>query len=142
MTRPAFLPRFTLFFLIAATVNVSTGTAASVEDPVIYTDNQTAASTIQDRDPSYRPVYLVYADKQRTADEARKLVDDLGLTKHVQEYKTRVFVVAPSNGDAYDAVSDLAAYHNFLKSHRSSNLKIVAIGAGATFVNNVLSKEA
>ncbi len=117
-------------------------TAASIEDPVIYSDNQTAASTIHDRDPGYRPVYLVYADKQRTEAEAKSLVDDLGLTRHVQEYKTRVYVVGPANGNAYDDIADLTAYQNFLRTHRGSNLKIIAIGAGATFVNNVISKHA
>lgn len=117
--------------------------AVSVEDPVLYqSDNLAATSTIQDRDPGYRPVYLVYADTQGTADEAKKLVDDLGMTKYIQDYKTRVYVLGPSNGSAYDDAADLTAYQNFLKSHRSSNLKIVAVGAGATFVNNVISKHA
>ncbi len=128
--------------LIFAALGVFTAAAASVDDPVIYSYDRSAGSTIQDRDPGYRPLYLVYADKQRSADEAKKLVDDLGLTQHVEAYKTRVFVVGPSNGTAYDDAADLTAYQNFLKSHRSSNLKIVAVGAGATFVNNVVSKHA
>ena len=132
----------TMLLLISFALGGFTAAAASVDDPVIYSDTQTAGSTIQDRDPGYRPVYLVYADKQRSADEAKKLVDDLGLAQHVQEYKTRVFVVGPSNGNTYDDTADFTAYQNFLKSHRSSNLKIVAIGAGATFVNNVISKHA
>ncbi|MEO8076472.1 MAG: hypothetical protein ABI818_09110, partial [Acidobacteriota bacterium] len=105
-------------------------------------DDKTSASTIQDRDPGYRPTYLVYADTQRTADEGRKLVDDLGLPAHLQEYKTRVYVVRPINGAAYDATADLTEYQNFLRTHRSSNLKIIAVGAGATFVNNVIAKHA
>ena len=130
-----------LFILVSAALAASV-LAASVDDPVIYSENRTAESTIQDRDPGYKPMYLVYADKQRTADEAKKLVEDLGLAKHVAEYKTRVFVVGPSNGTAYDDTTDFTAYQNFLKTHRSSNLKIIAVGAGATFVNNVISKHA
>jgi poly(3-hydroxybutyrate) depolymerase len=143
MTYPnLFRRRLAMLILIAAALGVSTAAAASVDDPVIYSYDRTSASTIQDRDPGYRPVYLVYADKQRSADEAKKLADDLGLTQHVQNYKTRVFVVGPSNGNAYDDVADLTAYQNFLRAHRSSNLKIIAVGAGATFVNNVISKHA
>src|SRR5579862_4933882 len=60
--------------LICGALTISTAAAASIDNPVIYTDDQTAASTIQDRDPGYKPLYLVYADKQRTAEEAKKLV--------------------------------------------------------------------
>ncbi len=116
--------------------------AGSVENPVIYSEDHTAASTIQDRDPGYRPMYLVYTDNQATADQARALIASLGLSPHLMEYKTRAFVVGPVNGTAYDDSADLTAYQNFLKSHRSSNLKIIAVGAGATFVNNVISKHA
>ena len=87
-------------------------------------------------------MYLVFADQQRTAEAAKKLVDDLGLTAHAQEYRTRVFVMAPANGNAYDSVTDLNAYRDFLRARRSSNLKIVALGAGATFVNEVIARQA
>lgn len=129
-----------VLILVSAALGVST--AAPVDNPVIYSDDRTSTSTIQDRDPGYRPTYLVYADRQLSADEAKKLVDDLGLTQHVQEYKTRLFVVGPSNGTTYDDAADLTAYQNFLRSHRSSNLKIIAVGEGATFVNNVIAKHA
>ena len=147
MPAPTLLRRNPVAFtLISAAPGVVFGipiaAAASVDDPVIYSENRTSESTIQDRDPGYKPMYLVYADKERTADEAKKLVDDLGLTRHVQDYKTRVFVVGPSNGNTYDDAADLTAYQNFLKTHRSSNLKIVAVGAGSTFVNSLISKHA
>ncbi len=135
MTFPA------IIILLSASV-AAVAAVPSVEDPVIYSENRTSESTIHDRDPGYKPMYLVYVDKERTADEAKKLVDEFGLSRHVQDYKTRVFVVGPSNGNAYDDKADFTAYQNFLESHRSSNLKIVAVGAGATFVNNVISKHA
>ncbi|HVW10674.1 MAG TPA: hypothetical protein VHC90_18930 [Bryobacteraceae bacterium] len=116
--------------------------AASIDDPVIYSEDHTAASTIQDRDPGYRPMYLIYTDNQSTPDQARALLESLGLPPHLLEYKTRAFVVGPVNGTAYDEAADFTAYQNFLKSHRSSNLKILAVGAGATFVNNVIAKHA
>jgi poly(3-hydroxybutyrate) depolymerase len=131
-----------MLIVISVALAVSTAAAVSVDDPVIFSLDRSAGSTIHDRDPGYRPLYLVYADTQRTAEEAKKLVDDLGMTQNLDAYKTRVFVVGPSNGTAYDDTADLTAYQNFLKSHRSSNLKIVAVGAGATFVNNVISKHA
>jgi hypothetical protein len=143
MTYPSFFRRCPAALIpIFAALTLSTAAGASVDNPVIYSDDQSAGSTIQDRDPGYRPLYLVYADTERTADEAKKLVDDLGLPKHLAEYKTRVYVVGPRNGNAYEDTADLTAYQNFLKTHRSSNLKIIAVGAGATFVNNVVAKHA
>jgi hypothetical protein len=121
---------------------LSLAASASAEDPVIYSEDLRSASTIQDRDPSYTPTYIVYADRQRTQEDAKKLVQDLGMAEHLRQYKARVFVVGPANGDAYDPVADLAAFQNLLRTKRSSNLKIIGIGAGATFVNNVLAEHA
>ena len=59
------------------------------------------SSTFRDRGTSYAPTYLIYADKQRTADEAKQLIDDLGMAPHLDEYKARAFVVGPTNGTAY-----------------------------------------
>ena len=65
---------------------------------MIYTDNRATSSTFRDRGTSYAPTYLIYADKQRTADDAKQLIDDLGLPAHLDEYKARAFVVGPSDG--------------------------------------------
>jgi poly(3-hydroxybutyrate) depolymerase len=127
-------------FVITLALSVSAIIAA--ENPILYSDDQTAGSTIQDRDPGYKPTYLVYADTQRTAEEAKALVDSLGLSQHIVDNKTRLYVVGPADGKAYDDTVDFTAYQNFISSHRSSNFKIVAIGAGATFVNNVIAKHA
>ncbi len=127
---------------LAAVVGLSTAPRAAVDNPIIFSDDRASASTIQDRDPGYRPTYLIYADSQRTADDGRMLVESLGLPAHLQEYKTRVYVLRPANGATYDAAADLAEYQNFLRTHRSSNMKIIAVGAGATFVNNVIAKHA
>jgi hypothetical protein len=108
-------------------------------DPVFYTETRTAASTFRDRGGSYAPTYLIYADKQRTPEEGQALVDELGMLPHLDEYKARAFVAGPVNGLGYDPVADLGAFKNFLRTRRSSNLKLVGIGAGATFINNVLS---
>lgn len=115
--------------------------SVAAQDPVIYTDNRTTSSTFRDRGPSYAPTYLIYVDKQRTGDDAKQLIDDLGLPAHLDEYKARAFVVGPSNGTAYRP-ADLTAFQNLLRTRRSSNLKVIGVGAGATFVNNVISKYA
>jgi len=114
---------------------------AAAQDPVVYTDNRGTTSTFRDRGTSYAPTYLVYADKQRSVTEAKQLIDDLGMARHLDDYEARAFVVVPVNGHAYGP-ADLTAFQDLLRTRRSSNLKIIGIGAGATFVNNVISKYA
>lgn len=123
-------------------VLLSASMGARADAPILYSEDHTSESTIQDRDPGYRPTYLVYVDTQRTREDAGTLVESLGLRQHLLAYKTRVFVLGPANGQRYDAAADLAAYQEFLRTHRSSNLKIIGIGAGATFVNSVVAKHA
>ena len=115
---------------------------ASGPDPILYTETRTTPSTFRDRGTSYAPTYLIYADTQRSPDEAKRLIDDLGILAHLDEYKARAFVVGPVNGKAYDSAADLAAFQNLLRTRRSSNLKIIGVGSGATFVNSVISKYA
>ena len=118
------------------------GNSASGPDPVLYTETRTTPSTYRDRGPSYAPTYLIYADKQRTPEEGRTLIDELGMLAHLDEYKARAFVVGPLNPAGYDRVADLEAFKNLLRTRRSSNLKIVGVGAGATFVNDVIANYA
>ena len=115
--------------------------SVAAQDPVIYTDNRATSSTFRDRGPSYAPTYLIYGDQQRTADDAKKLIDELGMAAHLDEYKARAFVVGPSDGATYGP-ADLTAFQDLLRTRRSANLKVIGVGAGATFVNNVISKYA
>jgi poly(3-hydroxybutyrate) depolymerase len=133
-----------LFIMALGLSAVALGqSAAAVQDQTtLYTETRTSPSTYRDRGSSYAPTYLIYADTQRSADEAKKLIDDLGMVPHLDEYKARAFVVGPINHTAYDPAADLAAFQNLLRTRRSSNLKIIGVGAGATFVNNVISKYA
>jgi poly(3-hydroxybutyrate) depolymerase len=113
----------------------------AAQDPVLYTDNRATSSTFRDRGTSYAPTYLIYGDKQRTSDEAKQLIAALGMSAHLDEFKARAFVVGPSNGTTYGP-ADLTAFQDLLRTRRSSNLKVIGVGAGATFVNNVISKYA
>jgi poly(3-hydroxybutyrate) depolymerase len=123
-------------------IAIATGTESQqAAEPILYTEARTTPSTIRDRGPSYAPTYLIYADKQRTADESRQLVDALGMLPNLDEYKARAFVVGPVDNAAYGP-GDLAAFQSLLRTHRSSNLKIIGIGAGATFVNTVIAPHA
>jgi hypothetical protein len=63
--------------ILLSTVFVGASITAA-QDPVIYTDDRTTSTTFRDRGTSYAPTYLIYVDKQRTADDAKQLIDDLG----------------------------------------------------------------
>ena len=97
---------------------------AAFQDSVVYTEARTSASTYRDRGPSYAPTYIIYPDRPRSPDEARALIDELGMLKHIDEYKARALVVGPANGSTYDQAKDLEAFKDVLRSRRSSNLKI------------------
>ena len=115
---------------------------AALQDPVVYTEARASASTFRDRGTSYAPTYVIYADRPRSGDEARALIDELGMLEHLDEYKARAFVVGPINGSRYDAANDLKRSRSFSAAvdHRTS--KMIGIGAGATFVNSVVAKYA
>jgi hypothetical protein len=61
---------------------------------------------------------------------------------HLDEHKARAFVVGPVSAAGYDRVADLDALKSLLRTRRSSNLKIIGVGSGATFVNDVISRYA
>src|SRR5438046_906173 len=111
--------RRTIRVLIAITFGLSAATGASIDNPVLYTEDRSGGATIQDRDPMYVPTYLVYADKALSEDEARILIGDLGMTKHLEEYKARAYVIGPVNGAAYDSRDDFAAFQNLLRTRRA-----------------------
>jgi len=71
--------------ILLSTILVCASEVAA-QEPVIYTDNRAPSSTFRDRGPSYAPTYLIYVDKQRNADQAKQLVEDVGLAPHLDEY--------------------------------------------------------
>jgi len=136
---PYFFARGTLITVIGIVFGLPVVALQDPVVPVLYTDNRSATSTFRDRGPSYAPTYFIYVDRQRTADEAKQLIDALGMSAHLDAYKARAFVVGPASGTTYGP-ADLVAFQNLLRTRRSSNLKIIGVGAGATFVNNVIAK--
>lgn len=85
-------------------------------------------------------VYLVYPDSKCSLDQAQELVDELGLSKgDIYNYMSSVLVANPV-GEKYNADKDVENYEkifNALFIH--TNLKIIAIGNGATFVNTCIA---
>ena len=88
------------------------------------------------------PVFFVYPDGRLDKAGAEKLVEDLGMADAAKGNHWSVFVVNPV-GEKYEAGKDFEAFKQlFNAQYTVTNLKVVGIGAGATFVNQVLAKDA
>lgn len=88
------------------------------------------------------PMFMIYPDTPLDNEQANQLVNDLGLEDLVKTYSGSVGVINPV-GNAYNNAVDFEAYKAFINRMRSiSNLKIIGIGNGATFVNDVVSRNA
>lgn len=129
----------------AATTELEPVAVPGVGTEVWLFDEQ-AAYDFTKREPTIAPRYLVYPDEAVDAAEAAELIDELGLATHLTEYATRAWVINPVNGVNYDAEADLESYFSLLSelprqaTWQHTNMKVIGIGEGATFVNNVISQ--
>lgn len=90
----------------------------------------------------FTPLYLIYPDQPCDEQQSMSLVKELGIDKQLDEFSVAVGVVNPL-GKAYDPVKDFEAYRDLIDSLRViSNLKVIGIGQGATFVNQVVANHA
>ena len=87
------------------------------------------------------PVWWIFPDGPCDVSQAEALVDELGLNGPLKDYVgMMVAVTGPVNGKEYDKEKDFAAYEAlFNKIRVFTNLKVVGIGSGATFVNEVIA---
>ena len=86
------------------------------------------------------PSWFIYPDKPCTREEAEALVDEMGLNDALKPYCFIVAVLGPADGKAYDKEKDRALYEQLINRLRvHTNLKVVGIGSGATFVNEVIA---
>jgi len=105
----------------------------------IYRDT---TQNIDARSSMNAPMFMIYPDKPLNEEEANALIHDIEIDKLVSQYVGSVGILNPV-GKAYDNEKDLEAYKAFFNRMRSiSNLKIIGIGNGATFVNDVISQNA
>ena len=88
-----------------------------------------------------QPVWFIWADGPCTAEEAETLVDRMGLNSTLKDYVGMMVVVfSPVNGKDYSAKEDFQVYKSFFERIRVfTNLKVVGIGKGATFVNQCIA---
>ena len=93
------------------------------------------------RFPHMQPVWFIWADGPCTAGEAETLVDRMGLNSTLKDYVGMMVVVfSPVNGKDYSKKEDFEAYKTLFEKIRVfTNLKVVGIGKGATFVNECIA---
>ena len=105
----------------------------------VHTDT---VKNIHGRFSPYSPYFVVYPDKPCSLQEADSLVRALGLDSYLGRYSGSVCVVNPV-GKTYDNQSDLSAFEALVnKLSVISNLKVIGIGRGATFVNESVATHA
>ena len=88
------------------------------------------------------PTYLIYPDTKLTREGADALVSQTGITDITGEFGGTVMVVAPK-GAKWSETEDFEAFKNIIENMGAiSNLKVIAIGEGATFVNKAVAPHA
>ena len=108
---------------------------------VVYT-HRTMVPGVETRSFNMSPVYFVYPDSPLDKAGAEKLVEELGMSGPMAGHHWSVFVINPIGGK-YDAAKDLEAFKQlFNAQYTVTNLKVIGIGEGATFVNQTLAPEA
>ena len=90
----------------------------------------------------FTPFYLVYPDKKVDESQALDPIKELGIDQQLKQFGISFGVVNPV-GDTYNNDVDLKAFQTMVDSLRTfANLKIIGIGNGATFVNQVIANNA
>lgn len=137
--------------LVGCGTTTTSSTDASGSDTSASTDDSTSAPKLpmtvysyagESRDFTFAhsnivaPAYYVYAG-EKTQAEADQLVSDLGLQENIDAWGGTATVINPI-ADAYgpddnDALKALIAI-------AATNVKVIGIEEGATFVNNVVSQ--
>jgi len=93
------------------------------------------------RSYNFTPLFLVYPDARVDEAAAGALLAELGIQPTLDDNYGVAMVVNPV-GAKYDAQADFDAFVALYDRLRSGNLKVIGIGAGATFVNQVLAPKA
>jgi dienelactone hydrolase len=86
----------------------------------------------------YGPVFYIFPDGRLDAASAKKLAQRLGLPDILRQFGGRIMLVNPTSDKWQER--DLTAFRQLLSRGSSpTNIKIVGLGSGATFVNNYIA---
>ena len=141
------MKRILLLALITASLSAAAQPGPAPVPNVIHT--QRATITIQYGGPTraegrsynFTPVFFIYPDGKLDQAGARKLLADMGIQPLLDANYGTAMVINPS-GDKYTE-EDFGVFEQLFNLFRGpGNLKVVGLGAGATFVNQVIAPRA
>ena len=111
---------------------------ARANSPIMYGGPTRA----EGRSYNFTPVFFIYPDAKLDEAGAAKLLQELDIQPLLDSEYGTAMVVNPV-GDKYAADADFEAFVNLFNANRGpGNLKVVGIGQGATFVNQVIAPKA
>ena len=96
----------------------------------------------QGRSYNFTPTFFIYPDTKLDKDGATRLLEDLALQPLLDSTYGTALVVNPT-GDKYAADTDFDVFVKVFDMNRGpGNLKVIGLGQGATFVNQVVAPRA
>ena len=93
------------------------------------------------RSYNFTPLFFIYPDSKLDEAGAKALLASLGIQEVLDANYGIARVINPV-GDKYDPSVDFESFVTLFNQARSGNLKVIGIGAGATFVNQVVAPQA
>lgn len=135
-----FIPFLIVAFnaLAIATFAQSNGAAVPMPENVVYFENNLNQGQIEGRSNNNAPTIFIYPHSRLDKSAAKALLDELDMRDVLVENHIKVYVINPL-GQKYDDVADLEGFKDVFNKARSGNLKVIGLGNGATFVNNVIA---
>lgn len=131
-------------------LSLSAGAQPGLPEPVNVVLTQRASFSIayggptraEGRSYNFTPTFFIYPDSRLDKADAEALVASLDLQQLLDDNYGTALVVNPT-GEKYAPEADFEAFAQLFNRFRGpGNLKIVGIGNGATFVNQVLAPKA
>ncbi|MFS5861460.1 PHB depolymerase family esterase [Streptococcus agalactiae] len=83
------------------------------------------------------PTFYIFPGK-KTLHEANQQVSDLDISQVVEEWASNVYVLPPANGETYTD-EDATAFLDLVAKAPVTNVKVIGLDEGATFVNNQIA---
>lgn len=94
------------------------------------------------RSYNFTPTFFIFPDARLDASGAAELLKELDIQPVLDANYGTALVINPT-GARYDAEEDFKVFETLFNLHRGpGNLKVVGLGAGATFVNQVIAPRA